>query len=1278
MSRHLIVSLFAFLALCAGASGATLRAINLRCEYHVDPIAITEAAPRLGWTLESTERSQKATAYRILVASTPELLEADTGDLWDTGRVDSNQTVHIEYRGSPLRARQRCHWKVMAWNSAGNAGSWSEPARWEMGLHAPEDWSASWIEASPRPLPVEITRATYATVDGSVRVDVTNAVRALQKEGRAIVASNDSLGGDPAKNIVKQLILEYTSRGVPMSTTVPENSAASIASSSIPYLRRAFTIDKPIKAAKVYATSLGLYELTLNGERIGDHSFAPGWTDYRKRVQYQTFDVTKQVASGKNVIGGIVAPGWFSGRAGLFHAREFYGKTPALLVQLEIEFTDGTSQRVVSDDQWKRHDGPILAADMMDGEMYHAPSAIRGWDTVSFDDSSWANVSVCAERRNLESQPDRPVRVLEERPAQSVTEPAPGRWTFDIGQNIVGVARLRIRAAAGTVITIRHAEMLKPDGTIYTENLRGAKAEDTYICSGTGEEVWQPRFTFHGFRYVEVTGVGKERPDARMVTGIVIGSDLEQAGTFECSDARLNQLHSNIVWGLRGNYLSIPTDCPQRDERMGWMADTQVFTPTAAFNADVAQFMHKWMTDVRDAQREDGAHSDVAPVMKGLNYGTPAWADAGTIVPWTIYQMYGDVRVLERNIDSMIRWVEWCREHSTGLIRAKDRGNDYGDWLSIDADTPKDLIGTAYFARSAEIVAQSLRVLGREQEAAQYAQLHSQVRDAFIKRYVTAEGLVHGRTQCGYVLALRFNLLPPDLRNEAMAHLIEDIRSRGWRLSTGFVGVGNLLPVLSDGGEDSAAYRLLMQDAFPSWLFSVEHGATTIWERWNGWTPGQGVHPDASMNSFNHYSLGSCGEWLYSGVCGIEPDASHPGFAKFSVRPRIGGSLSWAKATFRSVHGTIESSWKEDDGKLSLRVVVPVNTMATIYVPAKGGNVSESGRPLAAAEGVRLLRNDANMTVVEVGSGTYEFEADGVTRTTGNPVLPGWYADPEAIVIDGKYWIYPTFSAPYDQQTFFDAFSSDDLVSWTRHPRILDTSRVTWAKRAMWAPSLIEKNGKYYLFFGANDIQSDREHGGIGVAVSDSPAGPFSDHLGKPLVDAFHNGAQPIDQFVFRDVDGADYLIYGGWKHCNIARLKPDYTGFEPFADGATFKEITPEKYVEGPFMFVRKGRYYFMWSEGGWTGPDYSVAYAIGDSPTGPFTRIGTVLKQNPDVATGAGHHSVIQVPGKDQYFIVYHRRPLSEKDRNHRIVCIDRMEFDDAGLIQPVKITHEGISPP
>ncbi len=956
-----------------GAEPGHTYASGLRCESMLAPLAVAESSPRLSWIIEADRRNERQVAYRILVASTSAALDKNEGDLWDTGRVASDVTVYVPYTGKQLSSRQSCYWKVMTWDRDAAPSVWSAPAYWQMGLLKPTDWEAQWIEAGATPVPIEIISASYETLNGAIKKDVTAEVAAMAGSGEAIIASNSKLGGDPAKDNLKQLIINYRWEGEARSTTVAENKNASFPQSPVPYLRKTFIASKPVASARLYATALGIYETFLNGKKIGDHELAPGWTDYSKRVLYQTYDVTSQVAAGNNTLGAVVAPGWFAGRAGLFHARAFWGKTPALLAQLEINYTDGTTDRIVSDGSWQRHDGPILSTDMMDGEHYDATKAIAGWCDAAATGTGWTAVTTRLESRLLESQADHPVRIVGQLPSRSVTEPKPGHWIFDVSQNMVGVVRIKVSEKPGTVLTLRHGELLNPDGTLYTANLRGAPATDTYICKGGGPEQWQPAFTTHGFRYVELTGL-QATPTMETVTGIVMASDLPETGTFTSSDASLNQLQSNIVWGQRGNYLSIPTDCPQRDERMGWMADTQVFVPTAAFNANVAPFMAKWMIDVDHSQQADGAHSDVAPVMKGLNFGTPAWADAGTIVPWTMYQMYGDTRILERHLDSMTKWVEWCRRNSTGLIRDKNRGNDYGDWLSIGADTPKDLIGTAYFARSTDILARSLAVLGRDAEARKYRELFEQIKAAFIGKYVKANGQIFGDTQCCYVLALRFDLLPETLRTNAVDRLVADIKAKGWHLSTGFVGVGMLLPTLSDAGRSDVAYRLLMQDSFPSWLFSVRHGATTIWERWDGWTVEGGAHPDIGMNSFNHYSLGSCGQWLFSGVGGIEPDDAHPGFTRFTIRPQIDGPLTHADTAFTSIHGRIATNWKRDGDAVTLKVTIPANTTAAVVLPARSGEeVTESGRPLETADGVKLTRSAAATVTLALGSGTFEF-----------------------------------------------------------------------------------------------------------------------------------------------------------------------------------------------------------------------------------------------------------------------------------------------------------------
>jgi len=823
--------------------------------------------------LTSTRRGEMQTAYQVMAASSPEMLASGKGDLWDSGKVASDDSAHVVYAGKPLRSRMRCWWTVRVWDRGGKPGPWSKPASWSMGLMDPADWSAKWIAAPPLTKAVEnqpkivIRKASYEAIDGAGAKDVTAIVAGLlQSGGGSVTVNNQAFGGDPAYQQVKQLRVELEVNGKPRVVTARENEALNLQTGAraIPYLRKSFALNKQIRHASLYATALGVYEIHLNGRRVGDHILAPEWTDYRRRIRYQEYDVTSMLRPGDNALGALVAHGWYSGHLGN-GGYQYYGKVPALLAQLEVTYTDGSTDRVVTDTTWKTHVSPILSSDFMLGENYDAREELAGWDMPGLNEGGWMAATLHVDppapnkdpiaKSNLEPQINEPVRVTGEIKPKLIKEPAKGRWTFDLGQNMVGVVRLKVAAPAGTRLTLRHAEMLNPDATIYTTNLRGASSIDTYVTRGGGVEVWQPRFTFHGFRYVELTGL-PEKPGLDAVTGVVIGSDTPRAGQFACSDPRVNQLQSNIQWGQRGNYLSVPTDCPQRDERMGWMGDAEVFVRTATYNADVAAFFTKWMVDVDDSQTLDGAYSDISPSYGGG--GTPAWADAGVICPWTIYLADGDKRLLERHLPAMTKWVEWCRVHSTNLIRDKDRNGDYGDWLSIGANTPKDLIGTAYFAYSTNLLSQAYRAVGRTAEAEKYAQLFNEVKTAFNNRYVKPDGRITGDTQCCYAMALKFDLLPEDLRPKAAQYLENDIKAKGNHLSTGFVGVSYLLPVLTRAGKTNTAYTLLMQDTFPSWLFSVKHGATTIWERWDGWTPEKGFQ-DPGMNSFNHYSLGSCG-----------------------------------------------------------------------------------------------------------------------------------------------------------------------------------------------------------------------------------------------------------------------------------------------------------------------------------------------------------------------------------------------------------------------------------
>jgi alpha-L-rhamnosidase len=606
----------------------------------------------------------------------------------------------------------------------------------------------------------------------------------------------------------------------------------------------------------------------------------------------------------------------------------------------------------------------------MMGEDYDARLERADWASPGLDEDGWLPVTLHdAPSVPLESQTMEPVRQLLLLKPKAVKQTAPGSWVYDLGQNMVGVVRLKVSAPAGTKVTIRHAEMLNTDGSIYTKNLRRAPSIDHYICKGGGVETWQPRFTFHGFRYVEISGLASQ-PPVDGVTGVVIGTDNSPAGEFSCSDPRVNQLQSNIQWGQRGNYISVPTDCPQRDERLGWMGDAQVFVRTATYNSDVASFFNKWLVDVDDGQSPSGSFSDVSPNTMGGG-GVPAWGDAGVICPWTIYEVYGDKRILERDLPAMTKWVDYLQAHSVDLIRENDRGNDYGDWLSIGADTPKDLIGTAYFAYSTHLLAKSYAALGQSEQASKYQDLFEKIKVAFDKMFVAEDGHIQGNTQCSYLLALKFELLPEDLRPRAAQYLADDVKAKDWHLSTGFLGVSYLLPVLSQAGKGETAYRLLLQDTFPSWLFSVKHGATTIWERWDGWTPEKGFQ-DPEMNSFNHYSLGSCGEYLFGGIGGIRPASA--GYKTILVHPVIADGLTWAKTSYNSIHGKIATAWQKKDKRLTLKVTVPVSTSATIYVPSSDvGQITESGHPAAQSPGLQFLREENGCGVFAAGAGTYSF-----------------------------------------------------------------------------------------------------------------------------------------------------------------------------------------------------------------------------------------------------------------------------------------------------------------
>jgi alpha-L-rhamnosidase len=717
------------------------------------------------------------------------------------------------------------------------------------------------------------------------------------------------------------------------------------ASVPVPFLRKSFSIDKEVKTATLSATALGIYECEVNGERVGDLVFAPGWTDYAKRIYYQTYDVTPLLRQGENVWGAILGDGWYCG-ALAWNGRQNYGEKPAFLGVLEIVFIDGSGLIIGTDGSWRTAFGPLTASDFLAGENYDARKELTGWSAPGYDDGHWTAVqTVPASDAVLGISPGPPVRRMGELPPVSVqnlsTWPKPGRL-IDFGQNFSGRVRLRIEAPRGTTLKIFHAEVLDSEGRLYTENLRGATAVDYYTCKGGGVETWEPRFTFHGFRYVEVNSI---RPkDFLEVTGIVLHSDLEPTGSFSCSNPLLNQLQHNIVWGQKSNFLEVPTDCPQRDERLGWTGDAQVFIRTACFNMDVRGFFHKWMQDVRDAQGTLGGIPTVVPQagFDPIDDSGPAWSDATIICPWTIYLCYGDRQILAEHYESMRRYLDFLvSAKSKDLIRSHpslEIWRGFGDWLALDGSgrreggTPFDLIGTAFLAYDAQLMSRIASILGHEEDAQRFKELHSAVTDAFRRRFVTPEGLLASGTQTAYLLALHFDLVPEDAKSTAVGQLVRDIEQRGFHLATGFVGTPYLLDVLEANGHLEVAYKLLEQETFPSWLFPVKNGATTIWERWDGWTAEKGFQ-DKEMNSFNHYAYGAVGAWMYRSVAGLDLDSDEPGYRHVVFRPRPGGSVTWAEARLKTPQGAAAIRWEIGNDGLDVDLLVPEGSKATFLPP---------------------------------------------------------------------------------------------------------------------------------------------------------------------------------------------------------------------------------------------------------------------------------------------------------------------------------------------------------
>jgi alpha-L-rhamnosidase len=725
----------------------------------------------------------------------------------------------------------------------------------------------------------------------------------------------------------------------------PGNYYANIPPS--PLLRKEISIGKKVKQALYHTSALGIYEAYINGQKAGTQLLAPEWTDFDHHVQYQTYDVTRLLQKGTNVLGVMLADGWYSGARWAHPARGGYGSLARKFIgQLVLYYEDGTSETVGTDRTWKYlAQGPVTQVTTFGGEEYEAKNDPKGWDKPGFDDSQWSAPAVYPnEAANLCAQLNEPIAVISEHKPVSVHQIGANKYIFDMGQNIVGWCRLSLPYNPGQTLTFRYGEVLNDDKTLYTDNLRGARQTDVYHPAGEKQIDYEPRFTYHGFRYVEIDGLTRA-PQPSNIRGKMIASSSPKAGAFATSDKDVNKLWENIRWTQWGNMISVPTDCPQRDEREGWMGDAQVFSQTAIYNLDMAGFYTKWIRDIRDDQLPDGRFPDISPNdgKWGSFYNAPGWADAGVIIPWRVYQNYNDTDILAKQYDAMKRFIDFIHRQNPDLLWRVSRGHMYGDWLNgntiISDDYPKtggqvpnDVYSTIYFAYSTGILAKTARLLGKENEHAYYSALANRIREAFAAAYVSPDGKMEGDTQAGYAMALEWELIPEALRDKAAAHMAAAVKAYDYRISTGIHSTVRLMNQLCRYGYSETAYRLLTSRRFPSWFYSIDQGATTIWERWDGYVAGRGFQ-DAGMNSFNHVAIGAVGEWMYSHILGIRPDEDRPGYRHFYIQPLPGGGLEWAKGSYHAITGSIEVAWTDKNRTFTLDVTVPANTEATIVTP---------------------------------------------------------------------------------------------------------------------------------------------------------------------------------------------------------------------------------------------------------------------------------------------------------------------------------------------------------
>ncbi len=867
-----------------------------------NPLGFYDATPTFSWKLPAVENNKSQSAYRIVAATNPELLP-NNPDLWDSKKQESDQSVWVKYQGKKLESRQKVYWQVKYWNQDKEASVWSEASHFELGLLNISDWQAKWI--------------------------------GLNTKKEKVIGSQENIIHRPQ------------------------------------YLRKDFELSNDVASARLYITAKGVFDVAINGEDVSDDVMPPGYTPYKERIETITYDVSNLIESGANTIGIEVAAGWHSGRLGWMKKYWLDTETPKIICQLELTMKDGSKQMILSDDTWKgTTNGPIRLSEIYDGETYDANLEMPNWTTNNFNDKNWETVNTFPVGNEIRLEPKRHTTVKSkiELATKEIIKKN-GAIIFDLQQNMVGVPLVKVPMKKGQTLKIRFAEMLSPDGTFYTENYRSAQSTNYYTAAADGVIEYMPKFTFHGFRYVELSGfdISKE-PSKDWVTGLVQYSDFEKNGTFTSSNKKLNQLQSNIVWGLRGNFFDIPTDCPQRDERMGWTGDAQVFGPTSMFNADVYKFWASWMQSVRESQFDNGGIPWVVPDVLYNNKVSAGWGDVATIIPWKIYVRTGDTKILEENFEMMKGWVAYHEARTKNNISSM---GFFADWLqplpengNNRGDTSKSLIGTAFFAHSANLTAKTAKVLGKIDEFRKYDALYKTVAKAF-ENHFFKDGKVKENnateTQTSYLLGLAFGLISEENKANAKKHLLRKIEEADNHLRTGFLGTPLLSEVLDETGEIDLMYKLLFNETYPSWFYSINQGATTIWERWNSYSKKDGFNPQ-NMNSLNHYAYGAIGEWMYERIAGIAP--LEAGYKKIKIAPQVRNPLTSASASVTTPYGKGSSSWEIKEGEFQLNVTIPLNTTAKVIIPGDTNQV-------LLLNGTKVV-NDDNVTIESKNEESFE------------------------------------------------------------------------------------------------------------------------------------------------------------------------------------------------------------------------------------------------------------------------------------------------------------------